>query len=58
MRRRNLAAERLASGRKAYREAYRRVTLCPHCGVPLSSLFPFQSARTGTRNHRCKSRRR
>jgi hypothetical protein len=53
-RRRNLAAERLAYGRGVTR----RLTLCPDCGVPLAALFPFQGARTGTRNHRCKPMRR
>lgn len=52
--RRNLAAERLAYGPGSTL----RLTLCPDCGAALSGLFPFQSPRTGTRNHRCKRRRR
>lgn len=51
-RRRNLAAERLRYGPGVTR----RLTTCPHCGAPLSGLFPLQGP-TGTRNHRCNPRR-
>jgi hypothetical protein len=53
-RRRNLAAERLRYGPGVTR----RLKVCRSCGAPLAGLFPYQSARTGTRNHRCTPTRR